>query len=242
MYSTHGSNKPMIVGDTLSVADNIVVEHEDDANQMQQISGGFGDSNSMDPATLKAIRENEERAEAILAAMKPMTSEQWEDASMSEEYEMRSDYFNYQEIKSSENFGIKLYKDSFYKGELISNKRHGAGVMVYKKARCYEGYWENDNRHGKGMEIYSNGNKYEGGFRANKPHGKGTYTWVNGEVYEGEWRCGLKDGQGIWRGIFGDSYAGGWKESKADGYGIHQWKNGDKYEGEWKDCLKHGRG
>lgn len=68
MYSTHGSNKPMVVGDTLSVDNNNVInEQEDDAGQIQQVSGGFGDSNSMDPATLKAIRENEERAEAILA-------------------------------------------------------------------------------------------------------------------------------------------------------------------------------
>jgi hypothetical protein len=84
---------------------------------------------------------------------------------------MESGVFDYEEIKKSERFGIKMYKDSIYRGELTNNKRQGAGVIFYRKARVYEGYWEGDNRCGKGMERYSNGNRYEGEFQANKPHG-----------------------------------------------------------------------
>jgi hypothetical protein len=53
----------------------------------------------MDPATLKAIRENQDRADEILAQMKPMSAVQWEEASMSEEYEMRSNFFTFHEVK-----------------------------------------------------------------------------------------------------------------------------------------------
>ncbi len=236
--STHGSNKPMMLGDK----NQQKMEHEDDRGQMQQVSGGFGDSNSMDPDTLKILVANQVRVDAIMNTLKPVSQEQWDAQSVNEHYSMESGVFDYEQVKASDKFGIKMYKDSVYRGELVNNKREGRGVILYRKARLYEGFWLNDNRCGRGMERYSNGNKYEGEFKGNKPHGKGIYTWLNGEVYEGEWANGLKEGQGIWRGIFGDSYIGSWKESKADGYGIHQWKNGDRYEGEWLDCLKHGKG
>ena len=53
--------------------------------------------------------------------------------------------FDYEEIKSSQFFGIKKYADSVYKGELTeSNRREGFGVMIYRKNRVYEGQWVND--------------------------------------------------------------------------------------------------
>jgi hypothetical protein len=35
-----------------------VIEAEDDNGRIVQVSGGFGDSNSMDPETMQALREN----------------------------------------------------------------------------------------------------------------------------------------------------------------------------------------
>jgi len=51
-----------------------------------------------------------------------------------------------------------MFKDAIYRGELVNGKRVGMGVMMYRKARIYEGFWEADLRHGKGTERYSNGN------------------------------------------------------------------------------------
>lgn len=90
-------------------------------------------------------------------------------------YEMESQVFDYESLKESPSFGIKRYKDSIYRGELVNGKRSGLGVIQYRTARIYEGQWLNDNRNGRGMERYSNGNKYEGDFKNNKPHGKGVY-------------------------------------------------------------------
>ena len=126
--------------------------------------------------------------------MQPVDQEEWENQSTTDDYTMESSVFDYEMLKQSPNFGIKQYKDSIYRGELVNGKRAGLGVMQYRTARLYEGQWLNDNRNGRGMERYSNGNRYEGEFKNNKPHGKGVYTWVNGEVYEGEWKNGLKEG------------------------------------------------
>lgn len=52
---------------------------------------------------------------------------------------MESKLFDYSVIKEQANFGIKKYNDSIYRGELVDNKRQGYGVMVYRKARIYEG-------------------------------------------------------------------------------------------------------
>ena len=77
---------------------------------------------------------------------------------------MESSIFNYDTLKCLEDFGIKKYSDAMYRGSLMNGKRHGNGVMIYKKNRVYEGEWMNDLRHGKGYERYSNNNKYEGDF------------------------------------------------------------------------------
>lgn len=47
------SQKPMTGSDGLKV-----IEAEDDNGRIVQVSGGFGDSNSMDPETVKALVEN----------------------------------------------------------------------------------------------------------------------------------------------------------------------------------------
>jgi len=57
------------------------------------------------------------------------------------QYEMISNEFDYEELKSSANFGIKQYKDSVYRGELDKRKRDGKGVIVYMTGRIYEGEW-----------------------------------------------------------------------------------------------------
>lgn len=73
---------------------------------------------------------------------------------------MESNEFNYEELRESENFAIKHYKDSIYKGELIERKRNGQGVILYHNGRVYEGEWLTDKRHGKGYERFTNGNIY----------------------------------------------------------------------------------
>jgi len=43
------------------------VEAEDDNGKIVQVSGGFGDSNTMDPETIRILKENQERADQMLA-------------------------------------------------------------------------------------------------------------------------------------------------------------------------------
>lgn len=93
----------------------------------------------MDPETIKLINENQKRADEVLAKMQPLDPESWEAQVQNEDYQMESSVFDFQPVKMSENFGLKQYKDSCYKGELLNGKRHGLGVCIYKTARLYEG-------------------------------------------------------------------------------------------------------
>lgn len=55
----------------------------------------------------------------------------------------QSEYVNVEELKSSANFSIKDYKDSYFLGEINmqSNQREGIGICVYKNGRYFEGSW-----------------------------------------------------------------------------------------------------
>ena len=196
------------------------VEADDDGGQIQQISGGFGDSTNIDEETMKALVQQQKEAEARAVA-NAAEQAQWNINELTDDYKMESNMFDYEQIRKSDLFGVKKYTDAVFRGELENGKRSGFGAMVYRKNRVYEGLWASDYREGKGMERYSNGNKYEGDFKKGKADGRGIYNWANGEVYDGEWRVGVKEGYGMWRGIFGDSYLGQWKNSKADGHGVH---------------------
>jgi hypothetical protein len=57
---------------------------------------------------------------------------------------MESSMFDYEQLRKSPTFGIKKYHDAVYRGELKDGKRHGLGVMVYRKSRVYEGSWSSD--------------------------------------------------------------------------------------------------
>ena len=94
-----------------------------------------------------------------------------------ERYEMISNEFNYEEVRTGERFGIKQYRDCIYRGQLANNKkfREGLGVLVYESGRIYEGEWEANKRHGRGYEMFANGNMYHGSYKEGKAHGKGVY-------------------------------------------------------------------
>ena len=75
---------------------------------------------------------------------------------------MLSNMFDLEQLKHSNTFGVKNYKDSYYIGELDpeTSMRDGLGICVYNSQRVYEGNWVNDKREGRGYERFSNGNVY----------------------------------------------------------------------------------
>jgi len=73
---------------------------------------------------------------------------------------MLSNEFDYEELKTTPNFGIKQYKDALYRGEINERKRNGKGIIVYKTGRVYEGDWNMDRRDGRGFELFINKNTY----------------------------------------------------------------------------------
>ena len=62
---------------------------------------------------------------------------------------MLSNEFDYELIKSSENFVVIQYEDSIYRGQVESygsRIRNGFGVIIYNTNRVYEGQWHKDKR------------------------------------------------------------------------------------------------
>ena len=94
-----------------------------------------------------------------------------------EDYQMLSQLFDYQQLSETEEFGLKRWRNTLYKGTLIDRKRHGLGVLIYDNGRVYEGEWQDDHRGGRGFERFKTGASYLGQYHRNKPNGKGIYTW-----------------------------------------------------------------
>lgn len=95
-----------------------------------------------------------------LAKQKTRQIELSESETEIDNYTMLSDVFDYDELRERDNFGIKGYKDSIYKGQLDGRKREGKGVCVNDNGRVYEGDWKSDKRCGYGYEYYPAGNYY----------------------------------------------------------------------------------
>ena len=65
-----------------------------------------------------------------------------EDKRMYLDYDpIRPSIIDWNELKNSDLFAIKSYKDSVYRGELKESKRDGKGIITYNSTRVYEGEW-----------------------------------------------------------------------------------------------------
>lgn len=164
--------------------------------------------------------ENEEEEESS-ENEEDLSSSEDLDETISKDYVMKSELFDYNELSQSGYFKIKKYKDAVYRGEINpkTKMRHGTGVMEYDNGRVYEGEWKEDLRNGSGYELYANGNNYLGEFKSGKADGRGVYNWANGEFYNGDWVQGQKHGYGEWKSSDSETYIGYWKEGKASGQG-----------------------
>ena len=73
IQQTH--NVPMQLGDSLKL--NNAIEKEDDIGQIQQVSGGFGDSTNLDEASLKLLIAQQQKAEALAQKYVTVDMNEW---------------------------------------------------------------------------------------------------------------------------------------------------------------------
>ena len=101
IQETH--NVPM----TLAQGSNNVIEKEDDKGQIQQVSGAFGDSNTMDAQALQIAFTGEQRALALALKYAPVAEDVWQESVQSQDYVMESQVFDYEILRQSPEFGMK---------------------------------------------------------------------------------------------------------------------------------------
>ena len=66
----------MQLGDTMRQQN--AIEKEDDIGQIQQVSGGFGDSTNLDEASLKLLIAQQQKAEALAQKYVTVDMDQWQ--------------------------------------------------------------------------------------------------------------------------------------------------------------------
>ena len=70
-----------------------------------------------------------------------------------------------------------------YKGDVVIEKPHGVGTVVYPDGNKYVGEWMNGLFHGQGTQTYPEGGKYEGGWK-NGVRWNGTSYDKDGKIYD----------------------------------------------------------
>jgi uncharacterized C2H2 Zn-finger protein len=81
----------------------------------------------------------------------------------------------------------RKFPDGMYYGDLVENKKHGNGKMIYISGKIYEGQWKNGKKDGNGKMIYTNGDVYEGEWKNNKRQGNGILIHKDGTEEKGNW-------------------------------------------------------
>ena len=155
-----------------------------------------------------------------------------------------------------------LGQETYYKGDLNNNLKHGKGIFIGIRERIYDGDWINDKKHGQGTYTYKDYDYpynweciYIGEFKNDKKNGQGAegkkhtgkYNTTETEFYTGQWKDDKKDGKGI---AYSSEdfetfiyFKGEWEDDERNGEGISYYTDGSIYfKGKWKDDKKHGEG
>lgn len=136
---------------------------------------------------------------------------------------------------------IKYSNGDEYKGDIVSMKKEGLGVLKIFKNETYQGGFKNDLFEGKGVYKYQDGGCYDGEWKQGQRHGIGKYTQKR-YTYDGQWERNVKNGNGVEVMENGESYSGSFINNLKDGPGLYIFKNFDTYKGQWKEDKMHGEG
>lgn len=155
-----------------------------------------------------------------------------------------------------------------FKGEMVDEKKHGAGTFTYEDGATYTGEWHRDKAHGTGTyktthavyvgewyEDLKNGvgeetynddgggqTVYKGDFHQGHRHGRGVLMWPDGTMFDGEFEQNNLQGTGVFKFKNGQKYSGQVSDNSINGAGRYEWPDGTYYEGQYKMGMKHGDG
>ncbi|XP_047340912.1 phosphatidylinositol 4-phosphate 5-kinase 6-like [Impatiens glandulifera] len=128
-----------------------------------------------------------------------------------------------------------------YEGEFKSGYMDGTGTYTGGEG-TYKGNWVSNLKHGKGTKNYANGDYYDGDWRRGLQEGQGRYHWKNGNHYIGQWKFGSMNGNGTMIWTNGNRYDGSWEDGLPKGNGTFRWADGSFYVGVWSKELKDQNG
>ena len=136
--------------------------------------------------------------------------------------------------------GTYIDDDCRYEGEYLNGRKHGKGIMLYKKTgELYKGEFRHDKKEGQGIYTYKDKSVYEGMFSDDKKNGRGELVFGNGMKYSGTFREGVFSGKGVLT-LDGATYEGDFKENLAEGEGTIEFANGNKMVAQFKQNMKMG--
>jgi hypothetical protein len=99
-------------------------------------------------------------------------------------------------------------EDFVYKGEILSDMKHGNGILISGNGGIYEGQFYQNDINGFGRMVNGDGDWYLGYWKNNQKSGYGVHMTENCERYAGEFLGDKRNGKGELVHIDGCTYKG----------------------------------
>lgn len=130
----------------------------------------------------------------------------------------------------------ELPDGSVYDGDMLNQRFHGQGELVWKGGSNYEGEFKNGVFHGKGKISREDIFEYEGDFSEGLITGIGVLKYPDHSTYKGEVKNGLMNGKGTLE-LKGSTYEGDFKKNVFHGEGKLSYPTGMFYQGEFENGI-----
>ena len=134
----------------------------------------------------------------------------------------------------------KKGRQNIYHGDLVFDKAHGQGMVIWANGEKYNGSWEKDHFHGQGTYTLSTGERKSGNFDGgllDDPNAKLEYE--DGSIYIGGYVRDTLHGRGVHTDVDGSSTVENWTNGYMNGDQIFKNKEGTFYES-YKYDIPHG--
>jgi hypothetical protein len=127
-------------------------------------------------------------------------------------------------------------EDFIYKGEILSDMKHGNGILISSNGGIYEGQFHQNDIHGFGRMVNGDGDWYLGYWKNNQKSGYGVHMTENCERYAGEFLGDRRNGKGELVQYDGCTYKGNFDNGLKCGKGEVHWPDGSiRYKGSYKE-------
>jgi len=149
--------------------------------------------------------------------------------------------FTIKEVKKNKKEHKRInYKNGYYIGWTLNDKRHGEGTYYFYDGDYKKGEWKKNEFIDGTVKLTFDDGYYIGEYSNNSINGKGTYFYKDGDYKKGDWFYGNFSCGNVLIHYYNGYYKGEYMFNKKYGYGEEK-EDGVIYQGYFQAGERHGK-